>query len=64
MADRAAVEEWRQTFTLYIGEVQGEPTPSFLGLYPGHNVIQFASAFVPYLDVNPRRAIRSSASAS
>ncbi|KAG2766041.1 hypothetical protein JG687_00002108 [Phytophthora cactorum] len=35
MADRAAVEEWRQTFTLYIGEVQGEPTPSFLGLYPG-----------------------------
>ncbi|KAE9047622.1 hypothetical protein PR002_g913 [Phytophthora rubi] len=35
MADRAAVEEWKQTFTLYIGEVQGEPTPGFLGLHPG-----------------------------
>ncbi|POM67376.1 Avr4-associated TDF-like protein, partial [Phytophthora palmivora] len=35
MADRATVEAWRQTFTLYFGEVQGEPTPGFLGLYPG-----------------------------
>ncbi|KAG3121288.1 hypothetical protein PI124_g1168 [Phytophthora idaei] len=29
------MEEWKQTFTLYLGEVQGEPTPGFLGLYPG-----------------------------
>ncbi|OWY94368.1 Avr-associated TDF protein [Phytophthora megakarya] len=35
MEDREKVEEWKQTFTLYIGEVQGEPTPGFLGLYPG-----------------------------
>ncbi|ETL89750.1 hypothetical protein L917_11368 [Phytophthora nicotianae] len=35
MEDRAKVEEWKQTFTLYLGEVQGEPTPGFLGLYPG-----------------------------
>ncbi|RLN14384.1 hypothetical protein BBO99_00007719 [Phytophthora kernoviae] len=35
MADRESVEQWRQTFALYFGEVQGEPTPGFLGLYPG-----------------------------
>ncbi|KAE8989290.1 hypothetical protein PR003_g22987 [Phytophthora rubi] len=35
MEDRANVEEWKQTFSLYFGEVQGEPTPGFLGLYPG-----------------------------
>jgi len=29
------VEEWRQTFSLYFGEVQGEPTPGFLGVHPG-----------------------------
>ncbi|KAF4044259.1 Bacterial extracellular solute-binding protein [Phytophthora infestans] len=29
MEDRETVEEWKQTFTLYIGEVQG------VGLYPG-----------------------------
>ena len=35
MADRAAAERWRQTFTLYFGEVQGSPSPGWLGLYPG-----------------------------
>lgn len=35
MADRAEVERWRQTFTLYFGEVQGAPTPGVLGLHPG-----------------------------
>jgi ABC-type Fe3+ transport system substrate-binding protein len=35
MEDRAAAERWRQTFTLYIGEVQGAPTPGILGLHPG-----------------------------
>jgi len=35
MADRAEVERWRQTFTLYFGEVSGAPTPGWLGLYPG-----------------------------
>ncbi|KAG3005860.1 hypothetical protein PC120_g17718, partial [Phytophthora cactorum] len=35
MEDREKVEEWKQTFTLHLGEVQGEPTPGFLGLYPG-----------------------------
>jgi len=35
MEDRATVEQWKQTFALYFGEVQGEPTPGFLGLYPG-----------------------------
>jgi ABC-type Fe3+ transport system substrate-binding protein len=35
MADRAEVERWRQTFTLYFGEVQGAPTPGWLGLHPG-----------------------------
>jgi ABC-type Fe3+ transport system substrate-binding protein len=35
MADRAEAERWRQTFTLYFGEVQGAPTPGRLGLHPG-----------------------------
>ncbi|KAG3110494.1 hypothetical protein PI124_g13268 [Phytophthora idaei] len=35
MEDRATAEEWRQTFTLYIGEVQGKPSPGWLGLHPG-----------------------------
>ncbi|MDX3310988.1 extracellular solute-binding protein [Streptomyces sp. ME08-AFT2] len=35
MADRAQVERWKQTFALYFGEVQGEPTPGRLGLHPG-----------------------------
>ncbi|EEY65673.1 ATP-binding Cassette (ABC) Superfamily [Phytophthora infestans T30-4] len=35
MADRASVEQWHHTFSLYLGEVQGEQTPGFLGLYPG-----------------------------
>ncbi|MFD4511099.1 ABC transporter substrate-binding protein [Streptomyces sp. NPDC058457] len=35
MADRAEAERWRQTFTLYFGEVQGAPTPGSLGLHPG-----------------------------
>ncbi|KAI9984831.1 hypothetical protein PInf_006301 [Phytophthora infestans] len=35
MADRASVEQWHQTFSLYFGEVKGEQTPGFLGLYPG-----------------------------
>jgi hypothetical protein len=35
MADRAEAEHWRQTFTLYFGEVQGAPTPGRLGLHPG-----------------------------
>lgn len=35
MADRAEAERWRQTFTLYFGEVQGAPTPGWLGLHPG-----------------------------
>jgi ABC-type Fe3+ transport system substrate-binding protein len=35
MADRAEVERWRQTFALYFGEVRGEPSPGWLGLYPG-----------------------------
>ncbi|GMF18849.1 unnamed protein product [Phytophthora fragariaefolia] len=35
MEDRANVEEWKQTFSLYFGEVQGVPTPGFLGLHPG-----------------------------
>ena len=34
MADRAEAERWRQTFTLYFGEVQGPPTPGWLGLRP------------------------------
>jgi ABC-type Fe3+ transport system substrate-binding protein len=35
MANRAEAERWRQTFSLYFGEVQGEPTPGRLGLHPG-----------------------------
>ncbi|MFJ8492836.1 ABC transporter substrate-binding protein [Streptomyces sp. NPDC094038] len=35
MADRAAVERWKQTFALYFGEVTGAPTPGALGLHPG-----------------------------
>ncbi|EGZ28075.1 hypothetical protein PHYSODRAFT_258322 [Phytophthora sojae] len=35
MEDRAAAEEWRQTFTLHIGEVQGKPSPGWIGLHPG-----------------------------
>jgi len=35
MADRAAVERWKQTFALYFGEVKGAPTPGSLGLHPG-----------------------------
>ncbi|MFI7699505.1 ABC transporter substrate-binding protein [Nonomuraea sp. NPDC049480] len=35
MADRAEVERWKQTFALYFGEVQGDPTPGSLGLHPG-----------------------------
>lgn len=35
MADRAEVERWRQTFSLYFGEVQGAPSPGVLGLHPG-----------------------------
>ncbi|CAM3959387.1 hypothetical protein VA7868_04102 [Vibrio aerogenes CECT 7868] len=35
MRDREEVELWRQTFALYFGEVKGDPTPGWLGLYPG-----------------------------
>ncbi len=35
MADRAEVERWKQTFAVYFGEVQGAPTPGWLGLHPG-----------------------------
>jgi ABC-type Fe3+ transport system substrate-binding protein len=35
MADRAEAERWRQTFTLYFGEVKGDPSPGRLGLHPG-----------------------------
>jgi ABC-type Fe3+ transport system substrate-binding protein len=35
MSDRADVERWRQTFALYFGDFQGEPTPGRLGLHPG-----------------------------
>jgi ABC-type Fe3+ transport system substrate-binding protein len=34
MADRADVERWKQTFALYFGEVQGAPSPGWLGLHP------------------------------
>ncbi|KAL4125416.1 hypothetical protein PRIC2_009001 [Phytophthora ramorum] len=34
MEDRAKVEQWKQTFALYFGEVQGKPSPGWLGLYP------------------------------
>ncbi|KAE9360662.1 hypothetical protein PF008_g1746 [Phytophthora fragariae] len=35
MEDRMTVEQWKQTFALYFGEVQGKPSPGFLGLHPG-----------------------------
>ncbi|POM57399.1 ABC Superfamily [Phytophthora palmivora] len=35
MEDRAKVEQWKQTFALYFGEVHGEPSPGVLGLHPG-----------------------------
>ncbi|WP_416968982.1 ABC transporter substrate-binding protein [Streptomyces sp. 4F14] len=35
MADRTAAERLRQQVTLYIGEVQGAPTPGHLGTHPG-----------------------------
>jgi len=35
MSDRADVERWKQTFALYFGEVQGAPSPGWLGLHPG-----------------------------
>lgn len=35
MQDRALVERWRQTFVLYFGDVQGQPSPGVLGLKPG-----------------------------
>lgn len=35
MADRAEVERWKQTFSLYFGEVQGAPSPGWPGLHPG-----------------------------
>jgi ABC-type Fe3+ transport system substrate-binding protein len=35
MANRAEAERYRQTFSLYFSEVQGEPTPGRLGLRPG-----------------------------
>ena len=35
MHNRAEVEHWKQTFALYFGEVQGRPSPGWLGLRPG-----------------------------
>ncbi|KAF4319144.1 hypothetical protein JM18_006159 [Phytophthora kernoviae] len=35
MEDREKVEIWKQTFALYFGEVQGDPTPGWPGLHPG-----------------------------
>ncbi|ETM97786.1 hypothetical protein F442_16349 [Phytophthora nicotianae P10297] len=35
MEDRTTAEEWRQTFTLNIGEAQGKPSPGWLGLHSG-----------------------------
>ncbi|RLN89107.1 hypothetical protein BBJ28_00006551 [Nothophytophthora sp. Chile5] len=35
MEDREKVEMWKQTFSLYFGEVQGEASPGFLGVHPG-----------------------------
>ncbi|WP_019074706.1 ABC transporter substrate-binding protein [Streptomyces hokutonensis] len=35
MEDRAAAERLRQTFSLYFGEVKGDPSPGWLGLHPG-----------------------------
>ncbi|MFF3333620.1 ABC transporter substrate-binding protein [Streptomyces sp. NPDC002888] len=39
MADRAEVESWKQTFTLYFGEVKGDPSPGWLGLHPGRSAV-------------------------
>jgi ABC-type Fe3+ transport system substrate-binding protein len=36
MADRAALERFRQQITIEIGEVTGAPSPGWLGLHPGH----------------------------
>jgi ABC-type Fe3+ transport system substrate-binding protein len=35
MNDRSEAERWKQTFALYFGEVQGPPSPGWLGLHPG-----------------------------
>ncbi|KFF98328.1 hypothetical protein IQ62_25255 [Streptomyces scabiei] len=35
MEDRARVEQLKQTFALYFGEVKGDPTPGWPGLHPG-----------------------------
>jgi ABC-type Fe3+ transport system substrate-binding protein len=35
MEDRAEAERLRQTFSLYFGEVKGDPSPGWLGLHPG-----------------------------
>jgi ABC-type Fe3+ transport system substrate-binding protein len=35
MNDRAEAERWKQTFALYFGEVQGPPSPGWLGFHPG-----------------------------
>ncbi|KDO19580.1 hypothetical protein SPRG_15161 [Saprolegnia parasitica CBS 223.65] len=35
MEDRANIEELKATFSLYFGEVTGEPSPGQLGLHPG-----------------------------
>lgn len=35
MEDREQAERWRQTFSLYFGEVTGDPSPGWLGLHPG-----------------------------
>lgn len=35
MSDRTLVERFRQQLTLYVGEVNGEPSPGWLGLHPG-----------------------------
>lgn len=35
MEDRAEVERLKQTFSLYFGEVKGDPSPGWLGLHPG-----------------------------
>ncbi|MGW6930864.1 ABC transporter substrate-binding protein [Lentzea sp. NPDC054927] len=35
MEDRAKVEQLKQTFALYFGEVKGDPTPGWPGLHPG-----------------------------
>ncbi len=37
MADRSAVERFRQQITIEIGEVVGAPSPGWLGLHPGRS---------------------------